>query len=199
MAGVSEPNEFLGELQKGGAITAIESNVFFDGGCKTVISENQARNGGAIHSIKSNINIHSKVTIVNNTATESGGGIYLYQSQLTCLLQSKVILLNNMANTKGGGMQANTSYIRLKSKKSASSDSRLDVVENRVKMGGGIDLEMIYIHKYTSSNESYAIVNFTANSADYGGAVHVFISDNTNFGVSTEFDIPSLLNALFRC
>ena len=126
---------------------------------------------------------------MNNTATESGGGVYLYQSQLTCLLQSKVILLKNMATTNGRGIQAISSYISLTSNKSASNDSRLDFVENRAEMGGGVDLEInsvIYIHKYRSSNESFTIVNFTANSADYGGAV--FISDNTNFGVCTEFE-----------
>ena len=127
---VSEPNEFLGKLQEGGAITAIQSSVIFDGDCKVNVSENQARNGGAIRSIKSNIDIHGEVMILNNIATESGGGVFLYQSQVTCLLQSKFILLNNMATTSGGGMQAISSYINVKSDKSASNYSRLDFVEN---------------------------------------------------------------------
>ena len=61
------------------------------------------------------------------------------------------------------------------------TDARLNITGNAAERGGGLSLEAnakLYILKY----ESYSniIVTFTANSADYSGAIYV--DDDTNSG-----------------
>ena len=72
---------------------------------------NTANNGGGIHAILSkinytvyhNINYYGHMLISNNTALESLGGIYLYQSELECrnLLSINVELRRNDAMVNG--------------------------------------------------------------------------------------------------
>ena len=182
-------HESIHKLEEGGAVTAIKSTVVFDGVCR--LSDNQAKDGGAIRSIKSTIKVRGQVSIENNSATVSGGGIYLYQSELTCQHQSQVIFQSNTATTNGGGIAAISSSINIKNNgPSLSSRSNVHFIRNRAELGGGIHLQsnsVVYIMKYEASTESYYILNFTANLAHYGGAA--FIADNTNFfGVCTEFE-----------
>ena len=179
----------LSKFEEGGAITAIQSNVVFDGECR--LCDNQARIGGAIRSVKSTISVYGKVMIENNTATESGGGAHLYQSELTCQLQSVVQFFGNIASTNGGGICAISSTVNLKSNahERESNSVRMQLIDNRAELGGGVYLQMnsvIYIRKYAVSTEPYPVLNFTNNTADFGGAV--FIPDNTEFGVCTEFE-----------
>ena len=183
----SEPVQLI-RFEEGGAITAIQSNVVFDGECR--LCDNQARIGGAIRSVKSTINVIGELTIANNSAAESGGGVHLYQSELTCQLHSKIEFMGNNAIRNGGGIYAISSSINQNSKEKNESNSlKMQFIENRAEFGGGIYLQMnsvIYIRKYAASNESYPVIEFNNNIADYGGAV--FISDNTEFGVCTEFE-----------
>ena len=51
------------------------------------------------------------MTIANNIALISGGGIYLYQSELNCQIQCTLKIINNTANIKGGGAHAISSSI----------------------------------------------------------------------------------------
>ena len=183
-----ESVQLTGKFEEGGAITAIQSNVVFDGECK--LSDNQARNGGAIRSVKSTINVIGELTIANNSAAESGGGIHLYQSELTCQLHSKLVFSRNTASTNGGGMHAISSSININSNRSSTNiTTMLLFVRNTAELGGGAYLQLnsvIYIRKYAASNEAYNVLSFTDNRANYGGAV--FIPDNTEFGECTEFE-----------
>ena len=185
---MSNPGQLVHTEILGGAITAFHSNVVFHGECH--LSDNQAQCGGAVRSIKSKIDIHGNLTFASNFADETGGGVYLYQSELTCHQYSTIMLLGNTAGTNGGGVYAFSSNINLRSNKSlASTDLKLHFVDNLAEKGGGVYLEMnsvIYIYKYAPSHEPYPILNFTTNFADYGGAI--FNSDNTNFGTCTRFE-----------
>ena len=176
-----------GDFQEGGAITLFQSNIFFDGDCN--LEHNHAENGGAIHSTESRLYVNGDVNIAHNTATGNGGGVYLSTSELYCRQKSTISLWNNTSSHKGGGIHAIGSPI-----KAASSNidqlpfvytgARINITGNSAERGGGLSLEAnakLYILKYYV-NKYYGVntATFTANSADYGGAIHV--DDDTNSG-----------------
>lgn len=185
---ISDPGQVVPIKLLGGAITAFHSQVVFHGECH--LNYNRAKIGGAIRSMKSRIDAHGNLTFADNFAAESGGGVYLYQSELACHHYGTLRFLGNTAGTDGGGVYAFSSNINLRSDKSlASTDLKLHFVDNLAEKGGGVYLEMnsvIYIHKSAPSREPYPILNFTTNFADYGGAI--FNADNTNFGTCTYFE-----------
>ena len=177
------PQPTAGDFQEGGATTLLQSNVFFDGACN--LEYNHAENGGAIHSTESKLYVNGNVTIAHNTATRNGGGVYLSTSELNCQQKSTFEFFNNTAIHKGGGLHATSSSIKATFSYSwpdLYTGARLNFTENTAEMGGGLSLEAnakLYILKY----DFYYVANtttFTANRADYGGAVYV--DDDTNSG-----------------
>ena len=173
-----------GDFQEGGAITLLQSNVFFDGECN--LEYNHAENGGAIHSTESKLYVNGDIAIAHNTATGNGGGVYLSTSELNCQQKSTLVLLNNTASHKGGGLHAISSSIKADSFNSEWPQfiypgARINITGNVAERGGGLSLEAnakLNILKYVSYNDY--TTTFTANSADYGGAIHV--DDDTNSG-----------------
>ena len=165
------------DFQEGGALTLFQSNVFFYGECD--LEQNHAENGGAIHSTESKLYVNGDVTTAHNTATGNGEGVYLSFSELNCQQKSTFGLFNNAAVNKGGGLHAISSSIRATS---IYTGAKINFTKNTAKFGGGLSLEAnakLYILKYDEHiNTDTAI--FTANSADYGGAVYV--DDDTNSG-----------------
>ena len=194
----NQPSQTVsGDFQEGGAITLLQSNVFFDGACN--FEHNHAENGGAIHSTESKLYVNGDVTVAHNTATGNGGGIYLSTSELNCQQESYFGLHNNTAVRKGGGLHAIGSSIKAVSSLVLNykqllywpqyiyTGARIDIRRNTAERGGGLSLEAnakLYILKYNYKLNFYdADFNatiFTANSADYGGAIHV--DDDTNSG-----------------
>ena len=180
-----------GDFQEGGAITLFQSNIFFDGECN--LEHNHAENGGAIHSTESKLYVNGDVTIAHNTATGNGGGVYLSTSELNCQQESTLVLLNNTASHKGGGLHAISSSIKAVSSIQYMmiilyTGARINIIGNTAERGGGLSLEAnakLYILKYDYIISIYDIgdfntTTFTANGADYGGAIHV--DDDTNSG-----------------
>ena len=182
-----------GDFQEGGAITLFQSNIFFDGVCN--LECNHAENGGAIHSTESKLYVNGDVTIAHNTATGNGGGVYLSTSELNCQQESTLVLLNNIASHKGGGLHAISSSIKAAAASSyryqidryVYTGARINITGNAAERGGGLSLEAnakLYILKYDHisiyHDDDTTTAIFTANSADYGGAIHV--DDNTNSG-----------------
>ena len=98
-------------ISQGGAITAFQSIIIlFEG--KITLMCNTANNGGGIRAILSKLHVsYGHMLISNNTALESGGGIYLYQSELECRNLSNVELRRNDAMVNGGGIHAVSSTI----------------------------------------------------------------------------------------
>ena len=181
------PQTALGDFQEGGAITLRQSNTFFYGACN--LEHNHAENGGAIHSTESKLYVNGYITIAHNTATENGGGVYLSTSELNCQHNSTFELFDNTAEHKGGGLHATSSSIKATSSFSRPlyTGARIKFTENTAKRGGGLSLEAsakLYILKYNKIYDYYHddtnTTTFTANSADYGGAVYV--DDDTNSG-----------------
>ena len=89
---------------EGGAVTAFLSIVDLED--LIMLRYNSASKGGAIHAISSKLYIRGNILVSNNSALVSGGGIYLYQSELDCLGQSSLELLGNKAMDRGGGIHA---------------------------------------------------------------------------------------------
>ena len=177
----------LDDFQEGGAITLFQSNIFFDGVCN--LEHNHAENGGAIHFTDSKLYMNGDVTIAHNTATGNGGGVYLSTSELNFQQKSILVLWNNTASYKGGGLHAISSSIKAVSSfigyQYVYIGARINITGNAAERGGGLSLEAnakLYILKYDYeySNDNDTTTTFTANSADYGGAIHV--DDDTNSG-----------------
>ena len=80
------PQTVPGDFQEGGAITLLQSNVFFDG--ESNVEHNYAENGGAIRSTESKLYVNGNITMAHNTATRNGGGVYLSTSELNCQQKS---------------------------------------------------------------------------------------------------------------
>ena len=196
------PQTITGDFQEGGAITLLQSNIFFDGSCN--LEHNLAGNGGAILSTESKLYVNGDITIAHNTATRNGGGVYLSTSELNCQQKSTFVLFNNTAEQNGGGLHAISSSIKATSAFTLQPQyyigTRINFTNNAAERGGGLSLEAnakLYVLKYDvipyydyyhyiDTNTRIFIATdtnttiFTANKADYGGAVYV--DDDSNSG-----------------
>ena len=190
-----QPTTQLGDFQEGGAITAYNSNISFDG--RFYFMHNQAENGGAIHSTESKLYVNGRVSIESNRATRNGGGVYLSNSELKCQCSSTLTLFNNTASHIGGAIHAVSSLIYAISnytncgKSLCYYNAYMNITKNAAaKFGGGLSLEAVaklYILKYVSfysiNEVNSSMITFAANSADYGGAIYV--DDDTNSATCT--------------
>ena len=79
------------KLNEGGAITAFQNKLTFDG--TVTLIHNQTLSGKAIHAIEARLHIHGTILVANNTAIESGGGAYVYQSEVICQQRGKFSLV----------------------------------------------------------------------------------------------------------
>ena len=167
-----------------GALTAFLSIILIKDHCSFRL--NHAANGGAIHATESKVYVLGHLSIGNNVAAKSGGGVYLYRSELNHMGESKLEISENSAMTKGGGVRAISSSIiaTYNNEGSDNENTALTFVNNTASRGGGVYLEAnakIYVIKkglrYTMSIQTYAI-NFIQNNAVFGGAIYV--DDNFN-------------------
>ena len=186
-------NKSIISFQEGGVITTFQSNVSLYGNCTLLY--NKAESGGALHAIESKIYVYHHLHTMNNSATESGGGIYLYLSELVCGHNCLLTILFNKACKKGGGIYASNSVIKMHFTVYKGSlggfiykVSYVAFVRNSAWMGGGMCFEVnskVYIltHNLVKSNNKGTSIAFISNSAFYGGAVYV--ADDTNYSTCT--------------
>ena len=167
----------------GGAITAFLSEISFNAASTVTIRNNTATNGGGISLTQSNLHVYHSIELTDNHATDFGGGIYAYQSDIEFnpeQTQRSEITKNTASN--GGAICAIASNILI-------SNTYMDVSSNIAKVNGGaIYLEQnskIYVKKYVPEDilntEQQVRLYFTSNFAEKGGAI--FAADNTNDGV----------------
>ena len=187
-------------FQQGGAITAFQSDVTFQGEC--LLIQNQAENGGALYITESKVYIFGNFFIQNNVAEDTGGGIYLYQSELNCKYSSNIRIWDNKANKRGGGMHAISSSIKVEIYSGDKNNgSLLQFVNNKAEKGGGIFFEvnakLYIIIVYRQSSSILRGLHFIGNSANYGGAI--FVADDTNSGTcaSTSYRVHSTSSQCF--
>ena len=95
--------------------------------------------------------IFGELVVANNTATDSGGGIHLYQSELNCEDTSILQLLGNSASIKGGGIHATSSLVKM----------------------NFVSLELLRTGNFLKLNIYYSgsLVYFSANKASLGGGI----------------------------
>ena len=158
----------------GGAITAILSEISFNTDSTVTIFNNTATNGGGISLTQSNLRVYHSIELTDNHATDFGGGIYAYQSDIQFKPEQKQrseITKNTASN--GGAVFAIASNIHI-------SNTYMEVSSNIAKINGGaIYLEQnskIYVQKYEQETLSTGLkvrLNFTSNSADKGGAIYI--------------------------
>lgn len=167
-------------FQDGGALSLFQSSAVIDGEC--TFENNQAEQGGGIHSVDSTLNVRGIVTLALNRVNRNGGGIYLSQSELNCHEKSMLVLIGNVAAQGGGGIHAVGSTV-----KSASSEATtMRFISNFAEKGGGIVLETnskLYVHKLPPIDRGNKAVLFVQNIAHYGGAIYV--DDSTNSATCT--------------
>ena len=185
-------NNVTSNLQEGGFITAFQSNITLNG--TYTVMDNNAENGGAIHATQSKVFVYGDIIIANNRATQAGGGVYLFQSELNCMLPSSFVLIGNKATEKGGGIHAISSLIQI------DVDSSVNIITNNAKLGGGISLEIdakVYILKQYNNYELKSLpLILHDNTADYGGAVYV--ADDTNSAMCASIS-HKIFSALTEC
>ena len=158
-------------ILEGGAITLFLCVIHIDGSCN--VSHNHAENGGAIRSSESKVFVNGHLTVTHNSANESGGGIYLYNSEMNCS-DCSLQLVNNRAKSRGGGIHAIASTIKLHS----YNTSFVVFTNNTAGKGGGLSMESN--SKFYMFTDGYFLrtqVYYTGNSADYGAAM--FVDDDT--------------------
>ena len=181
-------------FQEGGAITIFQSETVFSGSCDMI--HNSVKHGGALYVSESKLHVHGKLSLINNIATNTGGGIYLYQSEVNCEDGSILNFSLNRAQGRGGGIHAVSSAIKVeflgkfityisRTDTSYYNGSELYFIKNKAAEGGGIYLEVnakVYILKKekVKYQTSTTTLTFIGNSADYGGAF--FVADGTNSG-----------------
>ena len=143
---VPNPPHGATRLLLGGAITSFLSKITLNG--IWTLMHNRAIIGGAIIATESKWFVYGELLLANNTALDSGGGAYLYQSEFNCKNHSILRLLDNLAIMIGGGIHAVSSLITV----DISTGSSVHFIGNDAFKGGGECLEMnakLYVLKRT--------------------------------------------------
>lgn len=185
-------------LQEGGSVTSYSSKIIFQG--MTTFSLNSAKYGGALFCVESTILITStkeyqmnstfsqySISVFNNNATSSGGGMYLYHSTLI-IKDGTVHLKGNCAFDNGGGIYALNSNVRLES----SNSLMLLFTENHARLGGGVYLEGTSKLSILESNSTSV---FMRNNAENGAAIYV----NDYSRIDTCYGTPASLTPASEC
>ena len=156
------------QAEQGGAIYLdLGARCFVESGASVIITNNTA--SGDIH-----------FGVDPYALSGDGGGIYLGRhSHLVLHSNSTLMILENKATENGGGIyMSQLSSINLGFKSLNNSDvnqtsnSTIYFFRNRARQGGGLYLEsnsVLYISPCLNN-----VINFVKNSASYGGAVYVF-------------------------
>ena len=171
-------NNFIGLSQEsadpsyGGALTVIQSLFVFNNESCTLLKRNSAYNGGAIFASESSVYVRGQMTVTENYANNSGGGIYMYQSGLHCY-GCTLHINNNTASNRGGGAQAISSAIKIYFNKLIS---HVSFENNRATKGGAVSFESngnMLVFQYRMHQSNKQVIYFKGNSAVDGGAIYI--------------------------
>ena len=178
------------KYEEGGAITCIQSELTFTD--HTQFTGNTARQGGAIMLSETKLYIMYATILLfsGNHATVSGGGMYLFQSEI--FSGGHIVLKRNTAVKKGGAMHVIGTRLNIRFA-SPLILGTLHVFHNTAEEGGGIFFEgnsKLYLSKedpfsHFTTDKRKSL--FISNKARYGGAI--FIADGTDSGTCAS--VPS--------
>ena len=165
----------------GGIFADPEPNLLFNISLivsNSIFTENHAMKGGALFTNFSGSHIYGEVLLTKNTATDSGGGVYLNKSKLKCQRGGVFKLLHNTANKNGGGIYFWDSFTMIdfdsRFYNALLQSAAIIFSRNHGEKGGGIYLNqnsVIYIFNYQLLNAS--AIDFINNSANYGQDIYV--------------------------
>ena len=96
----STPTHSTANFKEGGSFSLVQSVLYLHG--ETKFEGNVAEFGGAILATESDIFLNDAVILKANFASQTGGALYLYQSQLYSEKGSTVTIVNNAAQKMGG-------------------------------------------------------------------------------------------------
>ena len=166
----------------GGAMYFLQSNVIFNGSCN--LTDNFAVIGGAVYVSESQLNLLAEITVMLNEANDTGGGLYIYRTNLNCHQLSTTMVSDNWAHNSGGGIHATNSLITVYCNRRYMKTT-IHFTNNTATKGGGIYLESASQLRVQKGDERYfnnnASIYFISNSADHGEAIYVV--DETYFDV----------------
>lgn len=175
---------------EGGCLTLLISRVVING--TVTLTDNTATNGGGLLSITSRIVLYKngRLNVINNTAVDTGGGMYLYHSEL--YIRGPILVYGNVANKFGGGIHciSSTIVIIINGRR-----SHIKLESNIANSGGGICLEAsskFYI-KSLHSSIRVKVGLYINNSASFGGAI--FVADNTTSSTCASSKVQSVTAA----
>ena len=175
------------DFSLGRGITCVASNITLVGIMKLMHNSGFII-GGAILASDCKVYSYGETTIAHNTASSSGGGIAAYQSELN--FWGRTNITGNTVSENGGGIIAVGSTINV-------YGGVLHISENSAKNGSGLYLDLtakLFVKKVnieylltngTANREDWIRIEFTDNSAEYGGAI--FVND-INSGVCKHTD-----------
>ena len=166
----------------GGAITSIQVQVCVNGTVPGAANNNTATYGGGLALVWSTLSVHSPIEIQHNKATMSGGGIFLYQSDIVFSAQEMMSVGVNTALQNGGGVYAINSYIKI-------AGGVVHFENNAAIKGAAIFLEQnskihLLKERLETVGEYDMRLEFINNHAQYGGAV--FVSDSSENIIACE-------------
>ena len=184
---------------QGGVFTTFSVSLAFLG-ATTTFSNNCAMHGGALHAVQSQVYFTQNTIniITNNEAQELGGGIFMYQSFL--FLESNTIISNNEADY-GGGIYALASLIVV-SPSPTSSIHSVQIKNNTARFdGGGVyfsSISNLYVYQVDPRPHNITVI-LTANTANYGGALYVRDETYvTTCETNSEREIPISSSCFFQ-
>lgn len=159
--------------ENGGAIGLNNGTVAITSGN---FSNNTAGRGGAIYLGSGNMTLNN-ISIHENTATNSGGGVYLANGKLTIEGSDKNKICNNTANSTGGGIHIQNGKLEM---------TKCLVQENTATYGGGV---CVNNSDATTINLLNSAITFEKNTATTaGGGMAVLGPITLNFAGSFQYN-----------
>ena len=175
----------------GGAVVAIHTQVYVSGDGRTLIRGNSATHGAGLALVWSNVSISCPTQLTNNQASISGGGIYMYGSNILIYLGiTTVVIEGNIATKSGGGIYSSKSKIKVVGGKMCFS-------KNNATYGGALYSTDTKLNIVKQEENDTSKILFTENSAVQGGAIYVMdvIQDcETRYNTTKECFLQTLLN-----
>ena len=168
----------------GGGIVISQAVLHMEG--NSTLMANTAIVGGAMYLEETIASLYNNATIQANRASENGGGVYLYRSQLKCMQGCALTIADNRAHNFGGGIHTVNSLITIYHDRNSYLRSIINFAENAAQKGGGIYLESDAQLRVEKFGDKFILnktteISFGRNSAQYGDAIYV--SDETYFDV----------------
>ena len=155
--------------RSGGAMFLDQGTQMYDN--HSLFVHNRATTGGALYAIASEVDLNDSV-LSHNRARESGGAIYILQSQQEVAFSGRCNLTHNSAGTAGGAIYAIESILMLYGGDILHYKTfyELTIAYNEANdSGGGIYLA----HSTFVSHGIGSIANVSSNKAKYkGGGVY---------------------------